>query len=171
MRLIVLLIGIIALTPLCQARMYKWNDPATGTTQMSGKPPAWYRSTGKGPRVYVFDEGRLVDDTGMAVSETRRLELRREAMRLAMPATERARDDAALRQAIADGGAEEPVSAGTPVPEFEEDLAALLADDDTNKKAGETATRENPEATIARLKAVLDAWDQRQTEKARALLE
>jgi len=27
-----------------QAQMYQWTDPESGTTQLSGKPPAWYRS-------------------------------------------------------------------------------------------------------------------------------
>jgi len=47
-----------------QAQMYQWNDPETGTTQLSGKPPAWYRSVEGGPRVFVFNRGKVVDDTG-----------------------------------------------------------------------------------------------------------
>ena len=43
--------------------MYEWQNPATGTVELSGKPPAWYRGNLGGPRVRVFDDGVLVDDT------------------------------------------------------------------------------------------------------------
>ena len=45
------------------ARMYQWVDAQTGTVQLSGAPPAWYRSSAPGPRVFVFEDGRLIDDT------------------------------------------------------------------------------------------------------------
>lgn len=61
------------------ARMYQWLDPDNGTTQLSGKPPAWYRSSQRGPRVLVFENGRLIDDTGVRVSKTERDKLRRQA--------------------------------------------------------------------------------------------
>ena len=67
MRLIPVLL-IICSTNV-SARMYQWQEPDTGTTQLSGKPPAWYRSTAGGPRVFVFDDGRLIDDTAVKVSE------------------------------------------------------------------------------------------------------
>ena len=60
--------------------MYQWNDPDTGTTQLSGKPPAWYRSNEDGPRVIVFDKGRIVDDTNIRVSDDERESLRMEAL-------------------------------------------------------------------------------------------
>ena len=63
-----------------QARMYQWNDPDSGTTQLSGKPPAWYRSNKDGPRVIVFDKGRIVDDTNIRVSDDDRESLRLEAL-------------------------------------------------------------------------------------------
>lgn len=43
--------------------MYQWVDAQTGTVQLSGTPPSWYRGAQSGPRVFVFENGRLVDDT------------------------------------------------------------------------------------------------------------
>ena len=59
------------------ARMYQWLSPSTGSLQMSGQPPPWYRSEVSGPRVYVFEGGFLVDDTGIDVSDARQQTLRR----------------------------------------------------------------------------------------------
>jgi membrane protein involved in colicin uptake len=59
--------------------MYQWTDPDTGTPQLSGKPPYWYRGDEPGPRVYVIDNGRVVDDTGVTVPDGRRQQLREEA--------------------------------------------------------------------------------------------
>ena len=61
--------------------MYQWVDPVTGSLQMSGRPPAWYRSGWDGPRVRVFDNGTVVDDTSILVDEAEMLALREEAFR------------------------------------------------------------------------------------------
>jgi len=42
-------------------------SPTTGSVQLSGTPPAWYRSDVAGPRVQVFESGNLVDDTAIVV--------------------------------------------------------------------------------------------------------
>lgn len=44
-------------------RMYAWQDPDSGTLQLTGTPPPWYASRAPGPRVRVFEKGRLVDDS------------------------------------------------------------------------------------------------------------
>lgn len=61
------------------ARMYQWVEPDTHSTQLSGKPPAWYRSADGGPRVFVFENGRVIDDTGINVSVSERQRLRQQA--------------------------------------------------------------------------------------------
>ena len=61
--------------------MYQWIDPVTGSIQMSGKPPAWYRSSWEGPRVRVLENGRLIDDTAITVSGDEMQALREEAFR------------------------------------------------------------------------------------------
>lgn len=48
---------------------------------MAGKPPAWYRSSWDGPRVRVTDNGLLIDDTAIEVSENEMQALREEAFR------------------------------------------------------------------------------------------
>lgn len=65
------------------ARMYQWVEPDSGTTQLSGKPPSWYRSGESGPRVLVFEKGRLVDDTDIELSREARRELRKRAFIMA----------------------------------------------------------------------------------------
>ena len=58
-----LLIVLMLLASAASARMYQWQDPQSRSVQFSGVPPAWYRSPEGGPRVRVYDGGRLVDDT------------------------------------------------------------------------------------------------------------
>ncbi len=49
-------------------RMYQWLDPATGTMQLAGAPPAWYVNGAAGPRVRVFENGRVIEDTARQTS-------------------------------------------------------------------------------------------------------
>jgi hypothetical protein len=83
-----------------QARMYQWNDTENGTTQLSGKPPAWYRSESSGPRVIVFDKGEIIDDTSIRVSEDKRKALRLEALLRVEEDREKAREKALAAEQI-----------------------------------------------------------------------
>ncbi|MDZ7734825.1 MAG: hypothetical protein U5P41_00710 [Gammaproteobacteria bacterium] len=65
---IIIIMLVIFMQPAA-ARMYQWVDPVSGRTQLSGTPPAWYRSGDDAPRVFVFEKGQLVDDTGVTVEE------------------------------------------------------------------------------------------------------
>jgi len=58
--------GLVMGTPAEAARMYEWIDPDTGTVQLAGRPPPWYRTTLTGPRVRVIEHGRVIDDTAYA---------------------------------------------------------------------------------------------------------
>ena len=69
-------LAILCATSTASARMYQWVSPATGSTQLSGEPPSWYRSGNDGPRVLVFENGYLVDDTHIRVSPSRSRALR-----------------------------------------------------------------------------------------------
>lgn len=71
---------LLAISAVAYARMYQWIDPDTGTTQLSGKPPHWYRSGIRGPRVIVFENGRVIDDTGIELSEDEDDRLRQDAL-------------------------------------------------------------------------------------------
>ncbi len=75
----VLLVFLIFSLPV-QARMYQWQDPETGTTHLSGVPPTWYRSANAGPRVFVFEKGEIIDDTGINISIEQRDLLRTRAL-------------------------------------------------------------------------------------------
>jgi len=70
---------VSALASPAAARMYQWVSPASGSMQLSGEPPAWYRSGQEGPRVWVFENGNLIDDTGIALPRPQRDELREAA--------------------------------------------------------------------------------------------
>jgi hypothetical protein len=83
-------LALVVATAPVNARMYQWTDPDTGTTQLSGKPPAWYRSMENGPRVIVFEKSRVVDDTSIGVSDALREELRRQALAKAIEDKEKA---------------------------------------------------------------------------------
>lgn len=137
----------LSITPAA-ARMYQWRSPATGTTQLSGTPPAWYRTVEGGPRVYVFDANRLVDDTGIAVSDEQRRALR----------------------AAAFGEVEAAPTAPAPQPS----VTAAAPQPPSDATPGAPAVAAPPEAggdKAAALKALIEAWDQRQVDQARAVLE
>lgn len=86
---------LIALAPASvSARMYQWVSPASATPQLSGEPPPWYRSDYGGPRVRVFENGNLVDDTSIELPAVQREELRAAAFR---EAEERQRAEAVER--------------------------------------------------------------------------
>ena len=67
------------------ARLYQWHDPSTGTLQLAGRAPPWYRDSKQGPRVRVYQAGRLLDDTARAVPPDDRAALRAAAFGLAAP--------------------------------------------------------------------------------------
>jgi len=62
-----------------EARLYQWRNPKTGLSHLSGMPPSWYRVGSRGPRVLVFENGVLVDDTALPVREERAVALRQAA--------------------------------------------------------------------------------------------
>lgn len=122
------------------ARMYQWRHPDTGTVQLSGAAPSWYRAQASGPRVLVYAQGRIVDDTARPVSEAERLALRAAALGVTEPP---ARLEA---PASAPAPATRSATAAPPEP------VALSADD------------------IAHYKAVIEAWDRAERERAAATL-
>jgi hypothetical protein len=133
-----------------EARLYQWNDPRTGTTQLSGRPPAWYRKADADPirlpRVFVFDNGTLIDDTHRRVSPEQHTALRTQAF---------------------SGGAG---------PTEITDSAATGSSDTSDDASGPPDREPAPaEATTAqevgRLREILADWDRKQGERAKAILE
>ncbi len=97
---------VLAAAP-ATARVYQWVDPDSGNVYLSGSPPAWYRSGARGPRVLVFERGKLVDDTGREASEQEANALREEAL---LQEQLRKEEAAGAQQA----GGETEVAEGTP---------------------------------------------------------
>ena len=64
-----LLLLLLVVSTAAGARMYQWQDPDSRSVQFAGMPPAWYRSPEGGPRVRVYDGGKLVDDTYIPLTE------------------------------------------------------------------------------------------------------
>ena len=103
------------------ARMYQWVDPASKITQFSGKPPVWYRSKDNGPRVIVFENNQIIDDTNIRVSDVEQDRLRRLAFLQAENNREMAKEkllQAKRLEAISEQtqGGKEQSSAVTPLP-------------------------------------------------------
>lgn len=90
------LLALLLAAEVVAARMYQWVDPDTGTPYLSGSPPAWYRSVDGGPRVQVFEDGKLVDDTRWRADDQRQRDLREQAL-----AAERDRQEAEARRKAA----------------------------------------------------------------------
>ncbi len=76
LRIISYLILALGVSVSAQARMYQWLNPTNQKIQLSGIPPAWYRSETGGPRVRVFEQGNLIDDTKIVLPPTQREDLR-----------------------------------------------------------------------------------------------
>lgn len=168
---IIIIMLVIFMQPAA-ARMYQWVDPVSGRTQLSGTPPAWYRSGGDAPRVFVFENGQLVDDTGISVEEVQRRRLREEALVRAEENTEaakrKAEQSALLRSRLDDDGTSVP-----PLPELPD---AAPPEDDTLEReaAAETAAEPGePELTdeqITELRRLISEWESRNQSRARELL-
>jgi hypothetical protein len=155
---------LVLLPGLGEARLYQWVDPDTGTTQLSGRPPAWYRGSTPGvaklPRVYVFENGRLIDDTAIVIPLDRQAVLRMEAFTtnetdagVAVPAN---------RAAGTSFGADPAAS-----PAHQETAAILPAGASADSKPEPETAAE----TVARLRAIVAAWDSLRSEQARAIVD
>lgn len=160
--LVVLLVSLLA-PAIAEARMYQWVSPGSGSVQLSGQPPPWYRSAQGGPRVQVFDNGNLIDDTAIELPRSQRDELRELAFREseqrqraeAVKRLEHAarrkqlqREEIARRElASLERSAEQAASAARREGESADDV--LVRDEQLN------------DDTVARLKAIISEYDRR----------
>lgn len=165
-----------------QAQMYQWTDPESGTTQLSGKPPAWYRSVEGGPRVFVFNRGKIVDDTGIKISDEQRISLRTRAFinaeedRIAAQkkATEAAKLKATMEnssQEITEENIDDKALPDEPQINLEEAMAMEKPDDEELMEAEISEEEES----IVKMRALIEEWvkesDDKRTEEARAVLQ
>lgn len=151
-----------------QSRMYQWTDPDTGTTQLSGKPPAWYRSAENGPRVIVFEKGKVIDDTGITVSDQTREELRRQALARAVEDKEKARQMAVEAQELksrldtqSSEGYVEPVSSRERETELPD--TAARTPEPVPDQAEQPVYKELTEDD---LRALISEWEQQKTQQS-----
>jgi hypothetical protein len=145
------------------ARMYQWVDPDTGTTQLSGKPPSWYRSEETGPRVVVHDNGRIIDDTGISLSVSENERLRQDALisvetdrQAALEKIQQARQQKATLEF--QDQARQPLEV-IPEPIEEQEIPA----------EGQAPVNTGP--TAEELRALIDQYEQMKTQNARELVE
>jgi len=155
-----------------QAQMYQWADPETGTTQLSGKPPAWYRSGEGGPRVFVFNRGKVVDDTGIEVSDEKRISLRTKAFIAAeedrVAANQKAMESARLKAAMeknSDDMSEEEAH------EHQVESSEVVVMEEPEDEESIETEMSTEEESVEKLKALIADWEDKRTEDARALLE
>lgn len=175
--IVLLLIIQSVLSQSVQAQMYQWVDPETGTTQLSGKPPAWYRSTEGGPRVFVFNRGKVVDDTGIDISDEQRIRLRTKAFIRAegdrLAAREKVKEVAKLKEAM-QRNADEKLKRESEIARFQDEPQNGSQDEVVNASIAEeltdTETREE-EISVEKMKALIAEWESKRTEEARALLQ
>lgn len=161
---------LVAAMPV-HARMYQWIDPDTGTTQLSGKPPAWYRSTESGPRVIVFEKGKVVDDTSISVSDALREELRRQALARAIEdkekASQMAKQAAELKSKL---GTQLNDELSEPVTREREVSLPDVSRTRTPESVPEPGEVEQPvykELTEDELRALISDWEQQKTEQSK----
>lgn len=167
---------MIMLSGTAHARMYQWTEPETSSTQLSGKPPVWYRSESGGPRVFVFENGHLIDDTAVEVSEDVREQMRQQAFVLVEEDRQKASDKITksqeLKQKFVKEKSDKDIESNqdemeqAPIiiePVLEEPSRDENLDDDQNKKSDVEKTSED-------LRKMIEVWEKTQTENAKKVL-
>lgn len=157
------------------ARMYQWVEPGVETTQLSGKPPTWYRSSVGGPRVFVFENGRLIDDTAVQVSDEVRQRMREEAFLLAEEDRKKAEEKIAKareaeqkRKKLSELDEEDPQIADV---DEEESTVELLTDALFPKEEEKEDEETLSASDMDELRSMIADWEASQTESAKQALE
>ncbi|GJM06002.1 MAG: hypothetical protein DHS20C09_19980 [marine bacterium B5-7] len=164
---------LLILSQGISARMYQWVEADTGTTQLSGKPPMWYRSASSGPRIFVFDNGRLIDDTALEVDDDVREQLRQRAFVLVEKDQQKAKDKLAksleLKQKYDEDKSKKTELKG-PEKVLQENLndEDLIVDEDYIDDEEKADSTEN---TVDELRQLITEWENAQTENAKKALE
>lgn len=170
-RIVIIMVLSLSCTSVSAARMYQWVDPNTGTTQLSGKPPVWYRAVEPGPRTFVFEKDRIVDDTGISLSERERERLRQQALLDAEEEREAAKEKLLQAKRIkaafdqkqsAKVEQNETVDIGKP--------GTPAAAEPTPPPGKELPAEEAMTPEEMRARALVSEWDQQQLERARELI-
>jgi lipopolysaccharide export LptBFGC system permease protein LptF len=169
MRLI--LIFLLLFSSAAEARMYQWVEPGVETTQLSGKPPVWYRSVSGGPRIFVFENGRLIDDTGIEVSDEVRQRLREEAFIQAEKDRQKAEEKIAKANELKQKQKKNDIELEDPEVEEldEQDTVKLLTD--TLFPEDEEEEQQDSIQDFDELRKIIADWEAAQSENAREALQ
>ncbi len=145
------------------ARMYQWVEPDTGTTQLSGKPPAWYRSDAGGPRVLVFEKGRLIDDTSIEMSQQGQRELRRRAFIKAEQDREAAREKLVRSKELKSTYQEEPEE--LVIPDINDDVSPDAVLEELQQSNVEMTEQERIEEQrmMEQMREMVEDWERTQS--------
>lgn len=170
----ILLILLLSVTTVVEARMYQWTESGVETTQLSGKPPAWYRSTRAGPRVFVFDKGRLIDDTAIVVADDVRQRMRQEAFILAEEDRQKAQEKIATARKL-----KQKYKKAEPEKLDEFDSLDIEDEDDSitdtffpdEAQDGEQDEDTTSDQKSEELRVMIEEWEKSQTERAKQALE
>ena len=164
MRLLLLSLVLLVTCPAAQARMYQWNDPDTGTPQLSGKPPYWYRGDESGPRVYVIDNGHVIDDTAVQVSDAQRRQLREAAFMRAEQDETRFKaklEEAERLKTQRDAGREEALAA---------EQAAAPPPKEAPPAKPEAAPQSDADTKANSMRALVEEWEKIREETAKKVI-
>lgn len=155
----VVLAGCLFVGAPAFARMYQWHESGSGVARLSGDPPPWYRNGRQGPRTLVFENGRLVDDTAIALPREQEEALRNAAFREvdlkreegAVRMLERAAlREARLREERGTARREKSTDAGSGEPAPEKQQQPVVTAEDLDAKA------------VERMKSLIQEWDKQQ---------
>jgi hypothetical protein len=155
MRWLLIVFAFVLASPTEAARMYQWLDANSGNPELSGTPPPWYRGPAGGPRVQVFENGSLVDDTAIRLSPSQSEELREAAFE----AFERQRETEAvkrLERAARREAAHKEQRERTTVAE-----SGQPATPEGTSDSSEEIPENLDQPMIDRLKDIIQAWDSR----------
>lgn len=158
----VLVLASALLPAAVDARMYQWVSPASGAVQLSGQPPPWYRGPQDGPRVRVFDNGNLVDDTAIALPRSQREELREDAFRESEQ-REQAQAVKRLERAARREQLHREEAARLEQARLERSAAQQASGDTQTDAQGAPQVPDGQldDDTVARLKAIISEYDRR----------
>ncbi len=176
MRILLILLFSVT-TSAVEARMYQWTESGVETTQLSGKPPAWYRSAAGGPRVFVFDNGRLIDDTAVDVSDEVRQRMRQQAFILVEEDRQKAKEKIAKAQEL-----KQKYKKAKPDKSKQSSQDDIDEMDSTDELVTEALFPEEnqddeqekdsiADKSIDELRAMITNWEKSQTESAKQALE
>ncbi len=162
--ILLLALGCLAVSFEAAARMYQWLDSASGNVRLSGDPPPWYRSDRAGPRTLVFENGRIIDDTAIALPRGDREVLRQSAFE----EVDVRREQEAVKKLERAALREERRQQAAQAAELERfrSQAQKTAHPATRGRKQESAvdTAESLDTEMVdRLKSVISAWDRQQS--------